>query len=62
MSVFILTIVNTYLLTGFYPVGGGGGGGEASTPNSLASTTKKFQLQYKLLWSRPYLSVKIYLE
>ena len=38
---------------GFYPVEGGGGG--ASTPNI-------FQLQYKLLWSRPYLSVKIYLE
>ena len=34
---------------------GGGGGGEASTP-------KKFQLQSKILWNRPYLSVKIYLE
>ena len=42
--------------------GGGGGGGGASTPNSPASTPKKFQLQYKLLWSRPYLSVKVYLE
>ena len=39
-----------------------GGGGGASTPNSLASTPKKFQLQYKLLWSRPYLSVNVYLE
>ena len=43
-------------------VGGGGGGefysvevGEASTPNSPASTPKKFQLQYKSIWSRPYL-------
>ena len=34
--------------------GGGGGGGEASTPKSLASTPKTFQLQYKLIWSRPY--------
>ena len=54
-------LVGTATLAGFYPVGGGGGGGSFH-PKLPSFHPKNFQLQYKLLWSRPYLSVNIYLE
>ena len=56
-----ITVIRVYIYSRVLSSGGGGGGGSFH-PKLPSFHPKNFQLQYKLLWSRPYLSVNIYLE